>query len=82
MSELTDETVRSVDSAMRGEWLDIGNPGSGGLVNEARDYSEDEVWSVGPCLWGNHRNDHRLCVGWLDNLRHYPNDDQRGGLGE
>jgi len=33
-------------------------------------------------LWGSHRNDHRLCVGWLDNLQHDPNDDQRGGLGE
>src|SRR3990172_3159073 len=58
------------------------NPGSGGLVNETRDGSEDEVWSLGPDLWGSHRNDHRLCVGWLDNLRNHPNDDQRGGLGE
>src|SRR4029453_5879075 len=64
------------------EWLHIGNPGSGGLVNEARDGSEGEVWSVGPDLWGSHRNDPRLCVGWLDNLRHDPNDDQRGGFGE
>jgi hypothetical protein len=38
VNELTDGTVRSVDVAMRGG---IGNPGSGGLVNEARKRSED-----------------------------------------
>jgi len=38
-------------------------------------------------LWGlicggSDRHNHRLCVGWLDNLRHEPNEDQRGSLGE
>ena len=41
-----------------------------------------KIKCLGPYLWGSHRNDHRLCVGWLDNLQHDPNDDQRGGLGE
>src|SRR6266511_3617636 len=75
-------TVRSVDAAMRGGMAPYRQSGSGGLVNEARDGSEDEVWSVGPYLWGSHRHDHRLYVGWLDNVRHWPNEDQRGGVGE
>jgi hypothetical protein len=40
VNELTDWAVRSVDAAMKAEWLHIGNPGSGGPVNEARDDSE------------------------------------------
>jgi hypothetical protein len=37
-----------VDASIEAEWLHTGNPGSGVLVNEARDGSEGEVWSVGP----------------------------------
>src|SRR5437773_10452488 len=82
VNELTDGIVCSVDAPGEAEWLHIGNPDSGGLANEARDCSEDEVWSLGPHLWGSHRNDHRLGVGWRDDVQHDPDDDQRGGLGE
>ena len=41
-----------------------------------------KYWSLGSYCWGNHRNDHRFCVGGLDNLQHDPKDVRRGGLGE
>src|SRR6266705_7132238 len=71
-----------MDAAIAAESFHIGDPGSGGLGNEAGDGSEDQVRYLGPYLWGSHRNDRRVFVGWLVNLRLDPNDDQRGGPGE
>ena len=30
---------------------------------------------LGDCWWGRHCNDHRLQLGWLDNLRHDPKNE-------
>ena len=38
------------------------------------------IWGL--ICWGSHRNDHRFCVGGLDNRRHDQNDDRRSGFGE
>ena len=44
--------------------------------------SEDQVWNLGPDLWGRHRHDRRLCVGWLQYLQDEPNEDPERGGGE
>ena len=47
-----------------------------------RNFREGKVWSVGPYYWGNHGNDHRVCVGGLGDPGNGPKDVRRGGLGE
>jgi hypothetical protein len=53
-----------------------------GGVNETGNEREGKVWSLGPYYWGHRRNDHRLCVGGVDNPEHGPKDVRRSGLGE
>jgi len=53
-----------------------------GMIDEGGDGREDQVWSLGPDLWGRCRNDYRLFVGWLVNFRRDPKDNREGGLGE
>ena len=36
------------------------------MLHDTSHGREGEVWRVGPDLWGHHRHDHRLCLGWLD----------------
>src|SRR6266705_2927290 len=54
---------------------------TGGMINDTSNGSEGEVWRVGPDLWGRHRHDRRLCMGWLDHQWHDQKDGRRGGLG-
>ena len=46
-----------------------------GVINKTRNGSEVKVWILGDCWWGRHCNDHRLQLGWLDNLRHDPKNE-------
>src|SRR5687768_12781277 len=53
----------------------------GGMIHDTSNSREGEVWRVGPYLWGHHRHDPRLCMGWLDHQEHDPKDGRRGALG-
>src|SRR5437762_6773102 len=54
---------------------------TGGMINDTSNGSEGKVWRVGPDLWGRHRHDHRLCLGWLDHQWYDQTDGRGGGLG-
>jgi isoquinoline 1-oxidoreductase beta subunit len=54
---------------------------TGGMIHDPSHGRKGEVRRVGLDLWGRHRHDHRLCVGWLDHRAHDPKDGRRGGLG-
>src|SRR6266508_53060 len=47
---------------------------TGGMIHDTSNRREGEVWRVGPNLWGRHRHDPRLCLGWVDHREHDPTD--------